>query len=244
MVSGGPTVHVRLIWDGDDNLLVGSPAPWMFRSRCVTLANVPTPGVSYPGGGRVDILVDAPHGLMAGTELTFEVLAAGPKGQSFTASFVGRIIDPNAISPGASPQRMTAQPPDTIGQRRPPYNLVYIKQEQWKDYDCWGSDEWTANDAGSFVEPTDTAPLTLVLNEDFAPIRRYCDDMVERTLAERYIDEQKTKYNSTVAYHLYLMYLSYKKKMDASKKTHGEAPKLEDLRDEINRVGTSCVTMM
>ena len=244
MISGGPTVHVRLIWDGDDNLLVGSPAPWNFTGRCVTLATVPTPGVSYPGGGRVDILVDAPHGLMAGTEMTFEVVAAGPNGQSFTASFVGRIIDPNAITPGASPQRMTANPPDTVGQRRPPYNLVYIKQEQWKDYDCWGSDEWTANDAGSFVEPTDTAPLTLILNEDFAPIRRYCDDMVERTLAERYIDEQKTKYNSTIAYHLYLMYLSYKKKMDASKRTQGEAPKLEDLRDEINRAGTSCVTMM
>ena len=244
LISGGPTAHVRLIWDGDDSLLVGSPPPWTFRSRCVTLTNVTTPGISYPGGGRVDILVDAPHGLMAGTELTFEVLASGPNGLSFTVPFVGRIIDPNSLSPSVSPQRMTAQPPDTVGQRRPPYNLVYIKQEQWRDYDCWGRDEWTANDVGCFVEPTDTAPLTLVLNEDFAPIRRYCDDMVERTLAERYIDDQKTKYNSTIAYHLYLMYMAYKKKMDSSRAIQGEAPKLEDMRDEINRAGTSGVTMM
>ncbi len=244
LVSGGPTVHVRLVWDGEDGLLVGTPAQWSFSARCVTLENVPPPGVSYPGGGRVDILVDAPHGLIAGTELNFEAHAVGPDGRTLSVTFVGRIIDPNATSPGVSPQRITAQPPETIGQRRPPYNLVYIKEEQWKDYDCWGSGEWTANDVGCFVEPTDTAPLTLVLNEDFDPIRRYCDDMIARNLAEKYIEDQKTRYNSTVAYHLYLMYLAYKKQMDASKLGGTDAPKLEDLREEINRVGMSMVTMM
>jgi hypothetical protein len=244
LVSGGPTVHVRLIWDGEDGLLVGSPAPWTFSARCVTLENVPQPGVSYPGQGRVDILVDAPHGLIAGTELNFEVHAVGPNGQTLTVPFVGRIIDPNAAPPGVSPQRVTAQPPDTVGQRRPPYNLVYIKEAQWKDYDCWGSDEWTASDVGSFVDPTDTAPLTLVLNEDFDLIRRYCNDMVSRNLTEKYIEDQKTRYYSTLAYHLYLMYLAYKKQMEASATGKGDAPKLEVLKDEINRMGISMVTMM
>lgn len=244
LIAGGPTAHVRLIWDGEDTLLVGTPPPWAFSARCVSMQHVPAPGVSYPGGGRVDILIDAPHGLIAGVELTFQVHAVGPSGQSLSVSFIGRVIEPNAAPPGETPQLVSAHPPDSMGQRRPPYKLVYIKQEQWKEYDCWASDEWTANDVGCFVEPTETAPLTLVLNEDFDPIRRYCDDMVNRNLAEKYIDEQKTRYNSTVAYHLYLMYVAYQKQLDASKATGAEVAKLEDLRDEINRVGTSLVTMM
>jgi hypothetical protein len=245
LVSGGPTVHVRLIWDGQDDLLIGSPPAWTFSARCVTLENVPLPGVSYPGGGRVDILVDAPHGLIAGTDLNFEVRAVGPAGTDpFIVPFVGRIIDPNATPPGASPQRVSAQPPDTMGQRRPPYNLMTIKQEQWKDYDCWENDQWTADDVGCFVEPTDTAPLTLILNEDFDLIRRYCADMVSRNLTEKYIEDQKTRYYSTLAYHLYLMYLAYKKQMEASALSKGDAPRLEGLRDEINRLGISMVTMM
>jgi hypothetical protein len=244
LVSGGPTVHVRLIWDGEDGLLVGSPAPWTFSARCVTLEHVPQPGVSYPGQGRVDILVDAPHGLIAGTDLHFEVHAVGPNDQTLTAAFVGRVIDPNAAAPGQSPQRVTAQPPDTVGQRRPPYNLVYIKEAQWKDYDCWGSDEWTASDVGCFVEPTDTAPLTLVMNEDFDLIQKYCKDMVSRNLTEKYIEDQKTRFYSTLAYHLYLMYLAYTKQMEASAAGGGDVPKLEALKDEINRMGISMVTMM
>ena len=244
LVSGGPTVHVRLVWDGEDGLLVGTPPPWVFSARCVSLDNVPPAGVSYPGGGRVDILIDAPHGLISGAELNFEVHAVGPEGRTLTVPFVGRVSDPNATGPGVTPQRVSAQPPDTVGQRRPPYNLVYIKEEQWKDFDCWENDAWTANDVGCFVEPIDTAPLTLVLNEDFDPIRKYCDDMVNRSLAEKYIEDKKTRYNSTVAYHLYLMYLAYKKQMEASAVTKDEVPKLVDLKNEINRVGTSLVTMM
>ena len=244
LVAGGSTAHVRLIWDGEDGLLVGAPPAWVFSARCVSLDNVPSPGVSYPGGGRVDILIDAPHGLIAGSELNFEVHAVGPEGRTLSVQFVARIIDPNAAAPGVTGQKVTAQPPNTVGQRRPPYNLVYITQDHWNDYDCWGSGEWTANDVGCFVEPTDTAPLTLVLNVDFDPIRTYCDDMVNRNLAEKYIEDQKTRYNSTIAYHMYLMYLAYKKQMDASKENGSEVAKLEDLRDEINRVGTSMVTMM
>jgi hypothetical protein len=244
LVSGGPTVHVRTIWDGEDGLLIGTPAPWSFSSRCVTLSNIPAPGLSYPGGGRVDVLVDAPHGLIAGTELTFDVHAVGPEGRTLTVPFVGRIIDPNATPPEVGPHRVTAQPPDTTGQRRPPYDLIYITKEQWKDHDCWGGDEWTANDVGCFVEPTDTAPLKLILNTDFEPIRAYCDDMVNRSLAEKYIEDQKTRYNSTVAYHLYLMYLDYKKQMDDSAAGKADAPRIDGNRNEINRVGTSMVTMM
>ncbi len=122
--------------------------------------------------------------------------------------------------------------------------MVPIKEDQWKEQECWAGGDWTAEDVGCFIDPTDTAPLILVLNEDFGPIRAFCDDMVKRNLTEPYIEAQKTKYYSTVAYHLYLMYRSYRAQMDASAAGKADPPKLDDLRNEINRVGTSLVTMM
>jgi hypothetical protein len=244
LVSGGPTKHVRLIWDGEDSLVVGDPAVWVFSARCISLDSFPRPGISHSGGGRVDILVDTPHGFIAGALLNFEVRAVGPEGKTFTVPFVGHVLDPNASTPGVSPQLVTANPPDSVGQRRPPYKVVPIKEDQWKEQECWDGGDWTAEDVGCFSEPTDTAPLILVLNEDFGPIRAFCDDMVKRNLAESYIEAQKTKYYSTVAYHLYLMYRSYRTQMDASSAGKADLPKLEDLRHEINRVGISVVTMM
>jgi hypothetical protein len=244
LVSGGPTKHVRLIWDGEDSLVVGDPAAWVFSARCISLDSFPTPGISHSGGGRVDVLVDTPHGFIAGAILNFEVRAAGPEGRTFVVPFVGHVFDPNATNPGATPQLVTANAPNPAGQRRPPYKVVPIKEEQWKEQECWAGGDWTAADVGCFIDPTDTAPLILVLNEDFGPIRAFCDDMVKRNLAESYIEAQKTKYYSTVAYHLYLMYRSYRVQMDASSAGKADPPKLEDLRNEINRVGTSLVTMI
>ncbi len=66
LVSGGPTKHVRLIWDGEDSLVVGDPAAWVFSARCISLDSFPTPGISHSGAGRVDVLVDSPHGFIAG----------------------------------------------------------------------------------------------------------------------------------------------------------------------------------
>lgn len=244
LVSGGPTKHVRLIWDGEDGLVVGDPPQWVFTARCISVDSFPTPGVSHSGGGRVDILVDTPHGFIAGALLNFEVRAVGPEDKTFTVPFVGQVFDPNAAVPGATPQLVSANPPDSVGQRRPPYKVVPIKEEQWKEEQCWSGGDWTAADVGCFIDPTDTAPLILVLNEDFAPIKAYCDDMIKRNLVESHIEAQKTKYYSTVAYHLYLMYRSYRAQLEASAVKKEEPPKLEDLRNEINRVGTSLVAMM
>jgi hypothetical protein len=243
LIPGGPTKHVRLIWDGEDNLVVGDPAAWVFSCRCISLYSFPTPGVSHSGGGRVDILVETPHGLIADALVNFEVRAEGPGGKTLTVPFVGQVLDPTVAVLGAV-QLVTANPPSDVGQRRPPYKVVPIKEEQWKEQDCWGGGDWTAEDVGCFIDPTDTAPLILVLNEDFGPIRAFCDDMVKRTLTEGHIEAQKTKYYSTIAYHLYLMYRSYKAQMDASAEGKADPPKLPDLRKEINRVGNSLVTMM
>src|SRR5437868_4719893 len=38
LIPAAPSLHVKLIWDGEDGLLSGSPAPWGFRGRCKSLA--------------------------------------------------------------------------------------------------------------------------------------------------------------------------------------------------------------
>ena len=59
-----------------------------------------------------------------------------------------------------------AQAPGTVGQRRPPYKLVPIKEEQWNEVGCWVDSAWTAHDVGCFHEPTEAAPLILVLGHE------------------------------------------------------------------------------
>jgi hypothetical protein len=64
--------------------------------------------------------------------------------------------------------------------------------------------------------------------------------MVKRKLEESTVQQRLTNYNSHVSFHLYQMYNEQKKRLDAG----GEQVKLEDLRGEINRMGTTLVKIM
>jgi hypothetical protein len=244
LVPNGPSLHVKLVWDGEDSLLAGSPAPWGFRARCTSLATYPRIGFSFGRGGRVAALVDTPTGLIPDSELEFEVEAVGPNGKKLTATFKGTIQGAEEEPDGKEPRKVDAQSPEMVGQRRPPYKLIYIKQENWAEVGCWVDATWTANDVACFHEPTEAAPLILVLNEDFGLSKEYFASLVGR-LEEATINEKKSKFYSHVAFHLYQMYLSYKKQMDRSATDADvKPPDFAEMRAEVNRVGTTLIRLM
>jgi hypothetical protein len=244
LVPNSPSLHVKLAWDGEDCLLAGTPPPWRFRGRCSSLATFPQIGFAFGRGGRLAALIDTPNGLIPGGELDFEIEALGPNGKSLTARFKGRVDDPQQPAAEKGPRLITAQTPDTAGQRRPPYKLVYVDEDHWNEVGCWVDSAWTADDVGCFHEPTAAAPLVLVLNEDFALSKQYFARLVGR-LEEETISERKNKFYSHVAFHLYQMYLSYRRQMDASSiNESAKIPEFSDLRSEINRVGTTLMKLM
>jgi hypothetical protein len=244
LVPNSPSLHVKLVWDGDDSLLVGSPAPWGFRGRCLSLSNFPQIGFAFGQGGRLAALLDTPNGLIPGGELDFEVEAVGPNGKTLAARFKGRVEEQPQPEPDQGPRRINTQSPDTVGRRHPPYKLIYIKEDNWTEVGCWVDSAWTAEDVGCFHEQTETTPLMLVLNEDFALSRHYFENLIGR-LEESTINERKNKFYSHVAFHLYQMYLSYMRQMAASATNDGvRQPEFPDLRREINRVGTTLIKLM
>jgi hypothetical protein len=239
-------LHVKLVWDGDDSLLVGSPAPWGFRARCLSLSNFPQIGFAFGQGGRLAALLDTPNGLIPGGELDFQVEAVGPNGRTLTARFKGRVEDQPQPQPEPDhgPRRITAHSPDTVGQRRPPYKLIYIKEDKWTEVGCWVDSTWTAEDVGCFHEQTETTPLVLVLNEDFSLSHQYFESLIGR-LEESTINERKNKFYTHIAFHLYQMYLPYVRQMEASATNEGvRRPEFPDLQKEINRVGRTLIKLM
>jgi hypothetical protein len=205
------------------------------------MATYPAIGFSFGNGGRLAALVDTPTGLIPGSELEFEVEAVGPEGKSLLVQFKGRV---EQQQDGQGPRKISAQAPSTLGRRRPPYQLIYIKEENWNEVGCWVDSNWTRNDVGCFHEATEAAPLILVLNEDFGMSKDYFTGLIGR-LEEATIEERKSKYYSHVAFHMYQMYQSYRRQMDASATDPNvRPPEFADLRAEANRVGTTLIKMM
>src|SRR5262249_3468158 len=139
LIPGGPSVHVKLRWDGQDALLFGSPPAWTFQARCTSLGTYPRIGFAIRGEGRLELLLDTPRGLLVSNALEFEVVANGPNGKQLSVTFQAELVD---IVTNGEPRKVTAQSPDTASQRRPPYKLVYITQDQWGERG-WDDGGWT-----------------------------------------------------------------------------------------------------
>src|SRR5262249_47365793 len=105
---------------------------------------------------------------------------------------------------------------------------------------CWGDEDFTADDVGCFKEPTETQPLTLILNSDTTLLKTFRENMVARKLEENTVQKRMTNYNSHVSFHLYQMYLEHKRRLDAGQ----DLMKPDDLRGEINRMGATLVKIM
>src|SRR5262249_39363257 len=149
------------------------------------------------------------------------------------------IVDPSL------PRKVEQMVPEPSSQRRPPYELKYVKEDQWKSVPCWGDRHWTGADAGCFHEPSQTKPLVLIINEDMDLLRQYRETLMSRKLDPATVKDRVTRYTSHVAFHLYQMYQNFR---DTQKTADADptikAPTQEELSGEISRVAATLIKVM
>jgi len=233
---GGPDVHVKLRWDGRDELVSTVPPEWTFRVACDSPSVEPPTFLTRPVEGHFELLVQATQGLSAGEELKFDIEAIGP-GKALGTAFLARVVEP------AMPRKMSLK---TQGgaQRRPPYKLVYIKRENWVDTNltCFG-EPWTGAHAGSFESPSAATPLVIAINQDMDLVAQYREALVDKKLSESTIQLRINKYTAHVAYHLYQMFQKAKQ-VQLSGDTAADPPSESSMRDEIQRVAHTLIKLM
>jgi hypothetical protein len=242
LVPGGPSTHVRMRWDGDDSLTAGAAPSWALQARCLSIGTFPAIGFTQPKDGKFELLLDTPHGLIPDQALDFEVEALGPAGQRLATTFAGKILE----TPGEpEPRLLVASVPEPAVQRRPPYDLKIVREADWETPTCWGEEPWMKDDVAAFTEPTDTAPLTLIINEDAEELKAFREGLVRRALDENTVKERITRYTAHVAFHLYQMYRFSKTQLEAQLADDSvHVPTDEDLRLEITRVATTLIKLM
>jgi hypothetical protein len=234
IVVDGPDVHVKLRWDGKDELVVGKPPTWAFQVSCEPNSIKPQTFLTRPVEGRFELLIQAAVGLQSGEQLKFDIEAIGP-GKTLATAFLADVVEP------LSPRKILAK---TLagGRRRPPYDLRYVKKDNWRDENCWGQ-VWSGSDAGSFDPPSAKSPLTIFINQDMDLLVSYRDFLLAKKYAEITIQQRINKYTAHVAFHLYQMYL---KKKEGESKTDSEieVPSDDQMRNEIQRVARTLLKLM
>ena len=232
IIAGGHDVHVKMKWDGKDDLVLGTPATWEIKATCEAPGAEPNFFLTNPDNGRFEMLIQATRGLAVGEELKFDIEAVGP-GTTLFAAFLATVVElptPRKID-------LKAQ---SGGQRRPPYELKYIKRQDWEGDTCWG-ESWTGLDAGSFDEPNTKSPLVIYVNQDMDLLVEYRDKLTAKKLAETTIQQRINKYTTHIAFHLYQMYL---KKRAMANEPGTDSFDDDQMRDEIQRVSRTLIELM
>ncbi|MBI3775195.1 MAG: hypothetical protein HY273_06525 [Gammaproteobacteria bacterium] len=239
LVASGAATHVRLRWDGKDELAMGNLAPWKFSAKCLTEPAIREMSFSRPSAGRFELLVIVPSSISLSDSLEFEVTATGPGGKTLAQKFMGQVMAP------PQPKRLKKVLPIPSAQRRPPYDLKYVKENNWEAGYLWSEDErWTAGDVGTYSDPSDSSPLTLIINEDMVLLKEYQDGLISRKLEASTVKERVTHYTSHVAFHLYQMYLHAKDAKTTSEEESKADLQYDAWRGEINRVGRTLLKVM
>lgn len=236
ILIGGPDVHVKLRWDGKDDLLVGNPPAWSFRVSCESPSVEPQTFLTRPVEGRFELLIQGASGLKVGEQLRFDVEALGP-GKTLATAFLAAVMEP------PSPRKLVAKLSGGA-QRRPPYELMYLNRKDWNNanLNCFGV-LWSASEAGSFEPPNAKSPLTIFINQDTDLLSAYRESLLARKLAETTIQQRINRYTTHVAFHLYQMYQKKKQVVSLSGESE-EAPSELMMRDEIQRVAHTLIKLM
>lgn len=239
-LSGSDT-HVRLRWDGKDSLLTENVPKWKLSAKLVVEGLVqPEMNFSEPLAGRFSLLISPRPDWQVGQRLKFEVIATGPQGRELLAVFDAEVVAPPPPSedkPSEKGPRLVDSEFKTGSMRRPPYQLKVIKRDEY-DQRCWDAEEWTDEDAGAFLNPTDRAPLILIINEDMAPLRDFKRALTKRN-TEQDVQRKVNKYTSHIAFHLYQMYEATQGKKDDNVDAADRAR-----REEIHRVAMTMIKLM
>jgi len=234
ILLGGPDVHVKMRWDGKDELVSGASPSWSFRVSCESPTVEPQTFLTRPTTGRFELLIQSVTGLKAGEQLKFDVEAVGP-GKTLSTAFLADVVEP------PTPRKIPTKVPGG-GQRRPPYDLRYVERKDWGEDTCWGQ-QWSGNDSGAFVDPSPKSPLTIFINQDMDLLASYRDSMVSKKLAETTIKQRINKYTAHVAFHLYQMY-EKRKQLTEKPESETEVQNEGQMRDEIQRVAKTLLRLM
>jgi len=235
---GKTDTHVRLRWDGKDELAIGPNPRWSFQARLLNPSlGQPAMNFSEPAGGRFSLLITPDPAWHEGMELTFEVTARSSSGSVLTTTFSAEVV-----APPDEVERVEKQPrlvdAEVLGgsKRRPPYVLKYIGRNDYETGTCWGQVNWTDEDPGCFQDPTERSPLTLIINEDMGEIREYRRYLTRR-FTESEVERRINKYTSHVAFHLYQMYQASQQETEAENAEQRR-------RAEIQRVASTLIRLM
>lgn len=239
IMTGGPDVHVRLRWDGKDELATGTTPRWNFHARLENEEIAPPSMIfSKPSSGRLTLLITSREEWTEGTKLRFHVVARGDDGNILEATFDAIVVDPPE-PPDQKEPRNVEQEVATGARRRPPYELKYIGHDDYCNGTCWGGTDWTVAEPGCFQEPTDRSPLTLIINEDMTALREYRRYLTKNKRVETEVERRINKYTSHIAFHLYQMYQA----AQSAENRDGES--MDDRRkEEILRVSMTLIKLM
>jgi hypothetical protein len=237
---GGTDTHVRLRWDGKDSLLTANVPTWKLSAKLAG-DDKPQPEMNFsePLAGRFSLLISPRPEWQPGDKLKFEITALGPTGRELLAIFDAEVVEPPTPAedkPEKGPRLVDGEfKTGTV--RRPPYQLKTIKRDDYAQ-PCWNSSEWTDEDAGAFIKPTDRAPLILIINEDMIALREFKQALTKRN-TEQDVQRKMNKYASHIAFHLYQMYQATVGKkdtdIDAADAARGE---------EVRRVAMTMIKLM
>jgi hypothetical protein len=236
--QGETDTHVRLRWDGKDRLLTDDMPKWKLSAKLAGHSG-PQPDMNFsdPLAGRFSLLISPRPEWQPGERLKFEVIASGPGGRELFAAFEADVIEPPQApeKPEKGPRLVDGEF-KTGAMRRPPYELKTITRDQYQQQ-CWNASEWTDEDAGAFITPTERAPLILIINQDMGPLRDFRQALAKRN-TEQDVQKKLNKYTSHIAFHLYQMYQETGKK--------DENVDLADAarRAEVRRVAMTMIKLM
>ena len=211
-------------------------------ARCLT-PGVTNPDVNFslPANGRFTLLISPRPEFTVGQELEFEVCAFGPNADRLCLTFQALVTEP-VERPAKEPQRIDSDIPSG-SVRRPPYRLIYINRDDYDSDTCWGNVTWTDEDPGCFQEPTERAPLTLIINQDMEALRYY-RQYITKTYMESEVTRRMNKYTSHIAFHLYQMFTESKHK-PGSEANEGPIIDIDQVsRQEIHRVAMTLLKLM
>ena len=236
---GDTATHVRLRWDGKDRLLTAEVPTWKLSAKLLAPGK-PQPDMHFsdPLSGRFSLLVSPDPDWQLGEKLKFEVTAIGPGGVELLAIIDAEVVDPpmKEEEPAKGP-RLVDSEFKTGSMRRPPYELKIIKRDEYEQ-PCWNSSEWTDDDAGAYTNPTERAPLILIINEDMGALRDFRQALTKRN-TEQDVQRKMNKYTSHIAFHLWQMYQATVGKKDTDIDAADQAR-----REEVRRVALTMITLM
>jgi hypothetical protein len=188
------------------------------------------------------MLVPTPATLHGGDVLEFEIIASGPKAKQLSARFLGEVVDPPLPR---DPRKTKLDVPELSSRRRPAYLLKYIDREQYDTIFWSGEAQWSDGEAGCFHDPTEAMPLVLVINEDFYLLQELRKHMTggAKKLDAATVERRVTRYTSHIAFHLYQMYLNYRRQQERND-PEAAPVSVEQMEGEVNRVAATLLKMM